>query len=192
MKTCRVQGCDGGGRRIVGGPCGGLCTKHYQAWKAHGDPHARRSAKNASHLVARHLIAAREDEHGCLISSFRSNHGYAKFGLRNRSTSREIARMLYGEPAPGMQCRHLCGRGQHGCINPAHLAWGAAVENRADRIAHGTHGRLRPVQVQLIRRLANAWGAKTADLARSFGVTPQHIRDIVRGRVWRHVPMMGG
>ena len=42
------------------------------------------------------------------------------------------------EVPPGMVLRHLCGRGEDGCVNPDHLVIGTYSENNQDAVRDGT------------------------------------------------------
>lgn len=44
-------------------------------------------------------------------------------------------------------------------------------------------------EVLEMRSLRRAYGMSLRDLAEWFGVSPATVRDICRGRRWRHVPM---
>jgi hypothetical protein len=53
-----------------------------------------------------------------------------------------VCRRVHGEKqSPEHEVRHLCGNGHHGCMAPAHLAWGTRKQNAEDRLIHGTHAR---------------------------------------------------
>jgi len=79
-------------------------------------------------------------------------------------------------------------------INPYRLLAGTQKENAADRARHGNtasgarngRSKLTPEKVRAIRRAADR-GAVQAELARHHSVDPTTIRDIVRGRIWKHV-----
>jgi DNA-binding transcriptional regulator YiaG len=53
------------------------------------------------------------------------------------------------------------------------------------------HGRavLTEREVREMRALRKGYGMSLRDLAEWFGVSPATVRDICRGRRWRHVPM---
>lgn len=94
-----------------------------------------------------------------------------------------------------------------GCWNPDHLRWGTHAENMADAVvrhrfigrrhAQGSEfksAKLNEDAVREIRRRyqpgRNQWTGKgnAEQLAAEFGVSPDYVRKIAKGRTWRHVP----
>lgn len=79
----------------------------------------------------------------------------------------------------------------------ANLRWDTRKANQHDRRRHGTHmegeahpmAKLGPTEVMRIRE-AFAGGAKSPTLAAEYGVHDAHIRSIVRGRTWKHLPLV--
>jgi hypothetical protein len=102
----------------------------------------------------------------------------------------------YGPIPQGSFVMHECDNPP--CVNPAHLSIGLPMHNTADMIAKGRHrtaprigvrnasAKLTDEQITDIRMMS-ANGAKTAVLGQLFGVTPGHIRKIVRGEAWSHI-----
>lgn len=136
---------------------------------------------------------------GCTTWPFDSNKGYGRVQVRRvprtaRLVHQVVCEWYHGPRPEGMQVRHLCGHGHLGCFTPAHLRWGTAAENSADKVTHGTllmgerHGmsRLTETQVREIRR-RSAEGERNAPLAREFGVHRTTIEDIVQRRTWAHL-----
>lgn len=81
------------------------------------------------------------------------------------------------------------------CVNPAHLFIGTAQDNSDDKEQKGRapkgeqipSSKLRSVDIPVIRRRVSN-GETQAGVARSFGVTPRVVHEIVCGRLWRHIP----
>jgi hypothetical protein len=81
-----------------------------------------------------------------------------------------------------------------GCINPDHLRWATAKENREDALAHGVlpfgekvgTSKLNPEKVRELRRL-HSQGVRVNRLARQFGLSWHGTKAIVDRRVWRQV-----
>lgn len=96
---------------------------------------------------ARKWLEAHADWHKdeCLIFPFpRSSSGYGLIGVEGRriGAHRVMCELAHGPaPTPKYDARHLCGKGQEGCVNPLHLAWGTRSQNVVDAIEHGTFPR---------------------------------------------------
>lgn len=61
------------------------------------------------------------------------------------------------------------------------------LENDFDKIRHGTSNRkLNAEKVRVIRGIV-AWGWPIKRVARWFGVSRRAIRDVIKGRTWKHV-----
>lgn len=104
-----------------------------------------------------------------------------------------VAEAFYGPRPSALQVRHLDGNPMNNAVE--NLRYGTAKENCADREAHGRQARgasavsaakLTPEDVTAIRdRFAR--GETHHDLAKEFGVTPNHIHSIARRETWKHV-----
>lgn len=56
---------------------------------------------------------------------------------RTISAARYMALLAHGTPKdPKHVVRHTCGNGHKSCVNPGHLLWGTAQENRSDAAKH--------------------------------------------------------
>jgi hypothetical protein len=134
-----------------------------------------------------------------------SSTGKKRYGLIRASGS-DLRRLLahrasyeiaYGPIPAGMFVCHTCDNPS--CVNPAHLFLGTPADNTADMIAKGRrhqprvqgdsvpNARLSASDVVSIRKMSEAGMAKK-DIADRFGVTAQHIGDIVNRKWWKHVP----
>ena len=101
--------------------------------------------------------------------------------------------------SPDLQCRHLNGN----AIDNHHtnLKWGAAAENAADTIRHGTsiclrlgeehpRSKLKLEKVINIKSLIDA-GFNNVSIAKAVSVKRYTIQDIRSGKSWKHVPHGG-
>jgi hypothetical protein len=134
-----------------------------------------------------------------------SSTGKKRYGL-SRASGSDLRRLLahrasyeiaYGPIPAGMFVCHTCDNPS--CVNPAHLFLGTPADNTADMIAKGRrhqprvqgdsvpNARLSASDVVSIRKMSEAGMAKK-DIADRFGVTAQHIGDIVNRKWWKHVP----
>lgn len=187
--TCKVDGCFRRSR------VHGLCTAHYERkrkGKSIGGSDDVPYPRGGQQTIAR--IIAKSDVAECVFWPFRRDqNGYARFAHQGRDAlvHQFVCRVAHGDPGyEGAVVRHLCGRGNLGCVNPNHLAWGSCKENQADRLAHGTHNRgqrcaaakLTWAQVRKIR--AYSGGVTCAEIAREFGVSAKTIRNIRKNKSW--------
>jgi len=82
----------------------------------------------------------------------------------------------------------ICGSTQ--CVNPEHLKLGTAKENTADSIRDGTQkgGQCKPVKYSdalVVKiRAERAEGLGYKQLGAKYGIHPEYVRDLVRGK-WR-------
>lgn len=79
----------------------------------------------ASRFVMKHI---KSEQAHCLLIPFAT-------GPQNK-WARYVCEREYGAPIEGQVCRHLCGNGHMGCVNPKHLAWGSPSQNSQDQLLH--------------------------------------------------------
>ena len=97
---------------------------------------------------------------------------------------------------PSLCVLHLCHNPL--CVNPEHLYLGSHQDNSNDmvsanrqaRLQGQTNGRtkLTAKQVMQIRRLYAAGGITQVKLGQKFGVTQEQVSNIIRGKIWSHLP----
>ena len=131
-------------------------------------------------------IGGPKDKKGC--------SRYGAFWLDGRIYgAHQIAWVLFRGEIPDRMCvLHRCD--VTFCVNPDHLFIGSQADNVADckRKRRHTYGegqwqaKLTDVNIQHIRRLT-AEGRTQASIARRFDVGKSTIRDVTKGRTWRHV-----
>lgn len=171
----------------------GWCKAHWVRWKRHGDP----SGGGPSHGIPMAFIKQAIDlalPYECIHWPFaHAGNGYGKvfFGGKWTFAHRVACTLAHGEPpSPKHQASHLCGKGHLGCMNPLHLVWKTPKENNADKIRHGTNNAgsrngMSRLTTEEVRRIRTMIGHATArDIGKLFGVSPQAIYDIQRGRRW--------
>ena len=188
---CSVYGCDNGGRIKLG-----YCEKHYQRFKSHGSVNTTLIApRGAPQEFVSDLLAKGPHSEECVIWPHGRAAGYAVIRQNGRSgfVHRIICEALNGRAKLGQECRHICGNGIRGCVNPSHLEWGTHAENMADMKAHGAHNPLRGEAQWMARltrddvrniRAAAQSGETQQSIAGRYGVNQTHVSAIVRRKKW--------
>ncbi len=96
-----------------------------------------------------------------------------------------MCHMRLSELAVGSHVRHLCGNSL--CVEPSHLTLGSAVENVADKIAHGTsiHGKNAKIGIETARKIKLSKGQGTQkERARKFHVSLAVVQSIDYRASW--------
>jgi hypothetical protein len=126
----------------------------------------------------------------------RNGYGYIGTGSRTNGTKRArlVHRVAYetlvGEIPSGANVLHHCD--VRSCWRPDHLHTGSKQANSDEMVERGRsktgqkhwNARLDPAGVHYIRSLADA-GYSGVKIAAAFGVSHQHVSNIVRGLRWR-------
>ena len=96
---------------------------------------------------------------------------------------------IHKGPIPdGLQVLHRCDNPS--CVNPDHLFVGTNDDNVADKVSKGrqSQGEKQPMaklttsQVEEIKRLYTGYWGQQTNMAIEYGVSSQHIRNIVLGK----------
>jgi len=103
-----------------------------------------------------------------------------------------IAMTFHGPRPDGFIIRHKDGNHLNNAANNLH--YGTRQENEADKIQHGTHrkgtkhplSKLSEEDVIDIRNRRTR-GEKQIDIASYYGISFQHVSDIIKKRFWRHI-----
>lgn len=133
-----------------------------------------------------------------LLTTRPNVHGYRSVGLQVANRPRAfvvhslVALAFLGPRPHGLQVAH--GDGDRMNSRLSNLRYATAVENAADRVAHGTevHGerngnaKITAAQAEEIRR-RNRRGERQVDLAREFGISQSQISNIARRAAWARV-----
>lgn len=184
-RVCSIEGC---GRPSY---VRGWCSRHYDRWRAHGDPLAGRPTPGfRSNWIKDHVSYSGDD---CLFPPFSpGDRGVVSVEGKRMRAYRYMCILVHGEPKrPDLLACHTCRGGDAGCVNPRHLYWGTHAQNQDDRVRDGTdsrgslHGasKLTEEDVLAIRQEAEK-GALHKSLAKKYGVARQTIGDIVNRRRW--------
>lgn len=142
-----------------------------------------------------------EDADGCWIwTGPVFNHGYGHFSITHGSAKwvttahRASYIMSHGEIPDGMYVCHRCDKPL--CVNPAHLFIGTPQENTQDSISKGrfhkasgernAKAKITEEDVHAILAMHES-GMSAAQIAKSFKIGGQSVRNIIRGITWGHV-----
>jgi hypothetical protein len=118
---------------------------------------------------------------------------YGRFsfvGIKSIAAHRASYLLFVGEIIENMCVCHTCDNPS--CVNPEHLWLGTTQENTKDMVKKGrslsgernNNSKLRYSDILRIHEL-NDYGKYTqVELAKEFGVTPGHINNILRQRMW--------
>jgi len=170
------------------------CSAHYCRWKRHGDASIRARPHNGAVGDYLRNTVFRYDGDECLIWPFSTNKGYGQICVGNNKlvgAHRVVCEHVHGKaPSPAHHAAHSCGNGSKGCVTKRHLSWKTPVENQADRLIHGTHGRgercatakLSEAEVRKMRSLIGV--EQQRDIAAQFGVSISLVSMIKSGKCW--------
>lgn len=186
LPTCVIDGC--GRKQSVLSL--GLCSMHARRHYKYGDPLEIKRTPNGDPV--RFLLETVENPpRECVFWPFGSTNGYAcvHYKGKNWRAHRLALILTTGQnPPPEVDCRHLCGNGNLGCINPRCLEWGTRKDNMADAIGHGRTGRGEASTQSILTLedvLAIRSSSETEDqLAARYGISPTHAGNIRRGVRW--------
>jgi len=119
----------------------------------------------------------------------RDGYGCVKIFGVFRGAHRVAYEIEYQDAADGLCVMHTCDNPK--CCNPAHLFKGTHTDNMQDMIEKGRRGfaKYNPVKINLeIARQIRAefrQGASKQSLARQYGISPLHVRDIIKNKCWK-------
>lgn len=134
---CSIEGCSKSAEKR------GWCGAHYLRWRKYGDPLVtKRTPRHEASRFYNEVVLA-YDGKDCLIWPFArfTVNGYAKMRRDGKAgvVSRFLCEDIYGPPpTPEHEAAHGCGKGHEGCVAKSHLRWATSLENKADKIFHGT------------------------------------------------------
>lgn len=189
---CSVEGCG----NLIGIGAKGLCGRHYQKMRKHGDP-MKGKDQTPEGEPAEFIEAAKEyfgDE--CLIWPYAHARGRARTHVDGRCqyVARLICEHAYGPPpSPRMEAAHSCGKGHLACVARRHLRWATPKENAADKADHGTDAKgerntCAKLSLEGVLEIRRLWPELSQSaLADRFGVNQTAISKIVRRTRWAHV-----
>jgi DNA-directed RNA polymerase specialized sigma subunit len=93
-------------------------------------------------------------------------------------------------PSQDHEAAHSCGKGDTGCVNPAHLAWKTRSENNNQKTKHGTQlrgtkqpmAKLDELQVREIRKMKGR--ANYIEISAKYGISKQQVCRIMKRQAW--------
>lgn len=133
---------------------------------------------------------------GRILAASISGDGYFSVSFTAPGRKREykhvhdlVCRAFHGEPAPGLEVRHLDGIKENCWAD--NLAWGTRSENSLDRNTHGTMPRYPGEEAASAKltwqavRYIRASKKSARALGREFGVCHKTICDALQLRSWK-------
>ncbi len=195
--ACRVESCS---NKLFAKQ---LCRSHYYRNKEYGNPLAGGTQRGAAlSWLERHL--SRDNFLDCESELslnpwpfYRTAGGRPAIRINGKQETlqRIVCRHFNGQPEnDSVVVRHLCGKGNLGCIRPQCLVWGTYSENGADAIAHGasTKGERNSNAVLTetdVRAMRKSWSAGVSQdhLAEIYGVTQSCVSRVVNKHTWSFI-----
>jgi hypothetical protein len=128
-----------------------------------------------------------------------TTYGYGKFKIklngkwRSMNAHRVAWLLTCGPIKPGLEVCHTCDNRK--CCNPKHLFLGTKQDNHKDMVRKHRNARgerngkakLTKDQVKTIRIRCAIYREAWESLANEYGVTKRAIRNIIRGKSWKHI-----
>ena len=168
-KTCAVLGCE---RPHY---ARGMCYKHWQRARRHGDPHAIKVTTHGASKWWLDMVLAHADTDDCIDFPFpsRDTSGYGRLWIEGRLWAAHVyvCTRAHGERPDGMEVCHSCHRGADGCVNPSHLRWDTHQNNMIER------GVVLDIDEEAIR----ADGRSQQAIADEYGISQMTVSRIKRG-----------
>lgn len=137
------------------------------------------------------------DKHGCWIctSHRKDKEGYVRCCRPGRKivlAHRLIFELFNGPIGKDLVCRHTCDR--RDCINPRHIVLGTQIDNIKDRdsrrrgvvLSGESHG-MAKLKKEDVRAILRDKHSTQRELAKTYGVSQQHIWGIKHRKVWKNV-----
>lgn len=134
----------------------------------------------------------------------RSGYGRIMVNSKSMVASRFSYELAYGSVPVGLMVCHDCDKfyppkdiTYRRCVRPDHLFLGTAKDNQQDMTRKGRgrigekagSAKLTETQVIEIRHRYKAGGISQEKLGKQYGVTQGLVKEIVHGRIWKHLPI---
>jgi hypothetical protein len=192
-RICKIEGCGG---KIRGR---GYCLKHHKKLIKYGNPLERKINRDYVHGTPKEkfIKSYQLNENGCWIwTAIINKNGYGIICIkRKRILAHRFSYEFHVKKIPeGMIICHRCDN--PGCVNPNHLFIGTHADNIKDKLQKGrgdcpkgekcVRAKLTNEKVLQIREMIKD-GIFNILIAEKFGVHPNTILAIKKGKAWRHV-----
>lgn len=188
FKACSIDGCNNGSASLAGGRRG-LCAGHYQRLRRHGDPLAGKAARGS--YVTRKVPISRSRLYtiwaGMLVRCGHRPGGHPHYlsyyrdgGVTVCEAWRDLGvfsdwALSHGY-ADGLTIDRI---DNDGIYEPSNCRW----VSKRDNSRHCRSNKISMDDAREIRRL-RATGLGATVLAARYGITPTHVRSVVRRKSW--------
>ena len=177
--------------------CGEYTDYSTRTWAKYGMVKGQplRFRKGHNNFIADDRVIVDADT-GCwnFQRNILTSSGYGRIRVDDRWMLAHRASFIFanGPLPPQAWVLHRCDN--PACVNPEHLFAGTNLDNIADMVAkrrhiHGErHHRAKLTEQDVLDiRTSFARGEQRRPIAERHGITIGHVKDVVHGRVWKHV-----
>ena len=121
-------------------------------------------------------------------------HGYGQIAKDGgpKTAHRLSWEMQFGPVPPDKWVLHRCDT--RSCVNPAHMFLGTAADNNWDKVSKGRSNSVRgercgraKLTEKDVRTIKNLKWLNSSEISRLYGVAPNSVSLIRRGKSWKHV-----
>lgn len=196
---CKVQGCG----ILAYYSVKELCKKHYLQVRRTGTTIPLEKERRSRGCTLGEALLAGVDlgkPDDCWEwKKSKAKGGYGWIGWEGQTKRAHILSWVdaHGPVPEGLRVRHKCDNPP--CINPNHLLLGTDLQNEQDKWerGRGLFGEAHPgarfseAQVLAFRRGRADFRGSTSEYARSLGVNPPTMYQILSGKTWKHLPING-
>lgn len=178
-RICSIENCN---RKVW---CKGYCTKHYQRWKAHGDPLTVLIADRGAPLSFLENVAETDE---CVRWPYgTSEEGYGTCLYEGKPNKPHRVVLMIRGHFPTAEKDHACHScDNRWCVNPRHLRWATKRDNAND--AASRFRNKRKLTVKDVIEMRSMRGQLHRVIAEKFSVSCSVVTNILNRKSWKQLP----